>query len=43
MADIFLSYKRTDLDRVAPIAALLEGRGWTVWSDTRIDAGERTR
>ena len=41
MADIFLSYKRTDRDRVAPIVALLEARGWTVWWDTRIDAGEQ--
>ena len=41
MADIFLSYKRTDRDRVAPIAALLESRGWSVWWDTRIGAGEQ--
>jgi hypothetical protein len=41
MADIFLSYRRTDRDRVEPIAALLEARGWSVWWDTRIDAGER--
>jgi TPR repeat protein len=41
MADIFLSYKRTDRDRVAPIVALLEERGWSVWWDTRIDAGEQ--
>src|SRR5262245_34733469 len=41
MADIFLSYKRTDQDRVAPIVTLLEARGWSVWWDTRIDAGEQ--
>jgi adenylate cyclase len=41
MADIFLSYRRTDRDRVAPIAALLEARGWSVWSDGRINAGEQ--
>lgn len=41
MADIFLSYKRTDRDRVAPIVALLEAHGWSVWWDPRIDAGEQ--
>jgi hypothetical protein len=41
MADIFLSYKRTDQERVAPIVALLESSGWSVWWDTRIDAGEQ--
>jgi hypothetical protein len=40
MADIFLSYKRADRERVTPIVALLESSGWSVWWDTRIDAGE---
>jgi hypothetical protein len=37
MADIFLSYEGTDRQRVAPIAALLESRGWSVWWDQRAD------
>jgi hypothetical protein len=41
MADIFLSYKKTDRERVAPIVALLEANGWSVWWDTRIDTGEQ--
>lgn len=41
MADIFLSYKRTDRDRVTPIVALLQSCGWSVWWDGRLDAGER--
>jgi hypothetical protein len=41
MADIFLSYTRTDRGKVAPIVALLEARGWSVWWDRRIDAGEQ--
>jgi TIR domain len=41
MADIFLSYRRADRDRVVPLVALFEARGWTVWSETRIDAGEQ--
>jgi hypothetical protein len=40
MADIFVSYKSLDRRRVAPIIALLESCGWSVWWDTRIDAGE---
>jgi hypothetical protein len=36
----FISYKRADLHKVAPIVALLESRGWRVWWDTRIEAGE---
>ena len=41
MADIFLSYKRSDRERISPIIALLESRDWSVWWDTRIDAGEK--
>ncbi|MGO9484055.1 MAG: SUMF1/EgtB/PvdO family nonheme iron enzyme [Rhodomicrobium sp.] len=40
MADIFVSYKRTDAARVAQIVALLEGEGWSVWWDTRLAGGE---
>jgi hypothetical protein len=38
MADIYLSYSRWDRARIAPIIALLEREGWSVWPDTR--AGE---
>jgi TPR repeat protein len=41
MADIFLSYHKTDRERVARIAALLDRRGWSVWWDRRLDAGEQ--
>jgi len=40
MADIFVSYKREDLDHVRPLVRILEAEGWTVWWDTRINAGE---
>jgi hypothetical protein len=41
MAEIFVSYRKSDRDKVAPIVALLERAGWTTWWDTRIGAGER--
>jgi adenylate cyclase len=41
MADIFLSYARTERSRVAPLVAALEAEGWSVWWDTAIDAGQR--
>ena len=40
MADIFLSYKREDRDKVKLIVEALQAKGWTVWWDTRIGAGE---
>ena len=39
MADIFVSYKRADRERVAQIVALLENEGWTVWWDNRVFGG----
>jgi hypothetical protein len=39
MADVFISYKRADRDRIAPIAAGLQGLGLSVWYDARLDAG----
>lgn len=40
MADIFVSYSRQDLERVAPLVAALESEGWSVWWDSEITAGE---
>lgn len=39
MADIFLSYSRTDKPRVAPLVAALEAKGWSVWWDTDLSPG----
>ena len=40
MADIFVSYSRTDKVRVAPLVAALEAEGWSVWWDPEITPGE---
>ncbi len=40
MADIFLSYSRTDKPRVAPLVAALEAQGWSVWWDSALAPGE---
>jgi adenylate cyclase len=40
LADIFLSYSRTDKPRVAPLVAALEAKGWDVWWDMALVAGE---
>jgi hypothetical protein len=36
MADIFISYKREDRERIAPLARSLEARGYTVWWDLEL-------
>ncbi|MCX7052642.1 MAG: TIR domain-containing protein, partial [Proteobacteria bacterium] len=41
MADVFISYARGDKARVAPLVAAIEGKGWTVWWDPEIDAGQQ--
>lgn len=41
MAEIFLSYKKCDADRVRPMVSALEAHGWSVWWDTRLGAGEQ--
>jgi adenylate cyclase len=41
MADVFVSYARVDKARVAPIVAALEARGWSVWWDPEIAAGQQ--
>jgi len=40
LADIFVSYSRTDKVRVAPLVAALEAEGWSVWWDPEITPGE---
>jgi adenylate cyclase len=41
MADVFVSYSRSDRSRVAPLVAALEAKGWSVWWDPAIDAGQQ--
>ena len=40
MADIFISYSRSDLDRIRPIAEALAKRGWTLWWDPDVPTAE---
>jgi len=40
MADVFVSYARSDKARVAPLVAAIEARGWSVWWDPEIAAGQ---
>ena len=40
MADIFVSYSRTDKARVAPLVKALESQGWSVWWDPEITPGD---
>ena len=40
MADIFVSYSRTDKARVAPLVSALEAQGWSVWWDPEITPGD---
>ncbi len=40
MADIFVSYSRTDKAAVAPLVAALEAQGWSVWWDPEITPGD---
>ena len=39
MADIFLSYSRTDKPLAAPLVAALEAKGWSVWWDMDLAPG----
>ena len=41
MIDIFISYKREEQPQARMIADALEKKGWTVWWDPKIRAGER--
>ena len=40
MADVFVSYARSDKARVAPLVAALESKGWSVWWDPEISPGK---
>ena len=40
MADVFVSYARSDKARVAPLVAAIEANGWTVWWDPEICSGQ---
>ncbi|HET9835946.1 MAG TPA: TIR domain-containing protein [Rhodanobacteraceae bacterium] len=40
MADVFISYARTDKARVAPLVAAIEAKGWSVWWDPEIAPGQ---
>src|SRR5882724_5989648 len=40
MNEIFISYKREERDIARQLADTLEGRGWTVWWDPKLRAGE---
>jgi TolB-like protein/tetratricopeptide (TPR) repeat protein len=40
MADVFLSYSRSDKARVAPLVAAIEAQGWSVWWDPVITPGQ---
>ncbi len=43
MADVFISYSHEDRDQVLRLAALLKSKGYTVWWDKSLDAGDRYR
>ena len=40
MADVFVSYARSDKSRVAPLVAAIETKGWSVWWDPEITPGQ---
>jgi len=40
MADVFVSYARTDKARVATLVAAIEAQGWSVWWDPEISPGQ---
>src|SRR5262249_42866561 len=43
MADIFVSYAKTDRPLASKLVAMLEAEGWTVWWDTSLAIGDDFR
>lgn len=43
MTDVFISYRRTDLELVKRLAERLKSRGYSVWYDIALDAGHGYR
>ena len=43
MADIFISYAKTDRPLALNLAAMLEAEGWTIWWDTSLAIGDDFR
>jgi hypothetical protein len=41
MSDIFISYKREEQPLARRLADALEKKGWSVWWDPKVRAGER--
>src|SRR5579863_4613429 len=41
MADVFVSYSRNDKARVSPLVAAIKAKGWSVWWDPSIAAGQQ--
>src|SRR5499427_10068450 len=43
MADVFISYAKTDRPLALKLAAMLEAEGWSVWWDTSLAIGDDFR
>ena len=43
MADVFVSYAKTDRSLALKLAAMLEAEGWKVWWDTSLIPGDDFR
>jgi TIR domain len=43
MADVFISYAKTDRPLALKLAAMLEAEGWKVWWDTSLTIGDDFR
>ena len=43
MADVFVSYAKTDRSLALKLATMLEAEGWKVWWDTSLTIGDDFR